>query len=478
VDEIYINDYNHAHIHVTSSDSGIEMEMSEFFKFRVPGYKFMPAFKRGNWDGFIKLYDTRTNLIYKGLFHNILEFANKRGYQIEYPESFNDEQYSLEEANQFIKTLNLPLSPRDYQVDAFISSVQSNRKLILSPTGSGKSLIIYLLTRYYNLKTLIIVPTTSLVHQMSDDFESYGFTEEIHKIYSGKDKESDKDINITTWQSIFRMPRTFFNQFEVVIVDEAHLAKSNSITKIMTNLSKCKYRFGFTGTLDGSQTSAMVLTGLFGKLKKVITTSELIENKFLADFKIKCIVLQYSDEIKKLVKDFDYQNELDYIVTHQKRNDFIIKLSQSLEGNTLLLFQFVEKHGKVLFDSLKDLDRPVYYIHGGIDGSERNEVRNQVESDNNAIIVASVGAFSTGINIKNLKNIIFASPSKSRIRTLQSIGRVLRKSETKTDAILFDIADNLSWKKKKNYTIIHFLERLKIYQQENFPYKIHNVEIK
>jgi superfamily II DNA or RNA helicase len=246
----------------------------------------------------------------------------------------------------------------------------------------------------------------------------------------------------------------------------------------MNNLSKCKYRFGFTGTLDGSQTSAMVLTGLFGKLKKVITTSELIENKFLADFKIKCLVLQYPDEIKKLVKDFDYQNELDYIVTHKKRNDFIIKLSQSLEGNTLLLFQFVEKHGKVLFDSLKDLDRPVYYIHGGIDGSERNEVRNQVESDNNAIIVASVGAFSTGINIKNLKNIIFASPSKSRIRTLQSIGRVLRKSETKTDAILFDIADNLSWKKKKNYTIIHFLERLKIYQQENFPYKIHNVEIK
>lgn len=479
MDTIYIRQYNQSHIHVTGSDNGLENELSEFFKFRVNGYQYMPAYKRGVWDGFIRLFDQRTKLIYAGLFNNIIEFCKKRNYQCDHDIEINQSILSKEDVNNFVKTLQLPFEPRDYQINTFIDCVKNNRALVVSPTGSGKSLMIYLLTRYYNKKTLIITPTTGLVHQMASDFVSYGYDQEIHKIYSGKDKETDCLISCTTWQSIFRMPRDWYDQFDCVICDEAHLAKASSITKIMTNMVNCKYRFGFTGSLDGSQVSALVLTGLFGQIKHVTTTAELIEQKHLSDFKIKCLMLHYPEEIRNSIKSCDYSQELDYIVTNQLRNAFINKLATNISGNSLILFQFVEKHGKVLYELIKSsTNRPVYFIHGGIDGEERNNLRSVIETQNDAIIVASVQVFSTGINIKNLHNIIFASPSKSRVRTLQSIGRVLRKSDSKTNAILYDIVDNFSIKKKYNYTLIHFFERLKIYQQEQFSYKVHNVELK
>jgi len=261
-------------------------------------------------------------------------------------------------------------------------------------------------------------------------------------------------------------------------ISNCHLAKAASLTKIMCNLASCKYRFGFTGTLDGTQTNKLVIEGLFGPVKEVTTTSKLIEDKHLTDFRIKCIVLNYNEEIKKAAKKLDYQQEIDYIISNQKRNKFIVNLADSLKGNSLVLFQYVEKHGEILHRMLQDItSKPLYYIHGGIEGKERNDVRSVVEEQTNAIILASVQTFSTGINIKNLENIVFASPSKSRIRTLQSIGRVLRKSENKTQSTLFDIADDLSWKSHKNYTINHYIERVKIYNQEKFPYKVYRVDL-
>jgi type I site-specific restriction endonuclease len=175
----------------------------------------------------------------------------------------------------------------------------------------------------------------------------------------------------------------------------------------------------------------------------------------------------------------DYQSEIDYIVRLEARNNFIKNLVLSLEGNTLLLFQFVDKHGRILYDKLEKetKDRKIFFIHGGVDGEERDKVREIVEKETNAIIVASFGTFSTGINIRNLHNVIFASPSKSRIRNLQSIGRSLRTSETKKEATLFDIADDMSWKSKKNYTLLHFMERIKTYNEEKFNYRIYKVSL-
>jgi superfamily II DNA or RNA helicase len=336
--------------------------------------------------------------------------------------------------------------------------------------------------RYYAKRTLILVPTTSLVSQLASDFADYGFDSDtfVHRVYAGQDKGSTKPITISTWQSVYKLPKEFFSQFDVVIGDEAHLFKAKSLTSILTKLSGCRYRFGFTGTLDGTETHKLVLEGLFGAVRKVITTAELIEQKHLAAFKIKAIVLSYPDEARKMIaRANDYQSEMDYLVRLDARNKFIRNLALSLEGNTLLLFQFVEKHGKELYAKIKEeaSDRKIFYVAGTVEGEEREEIRKIVENESNAIIVASFGTYSTGVNIKNLHNVIFGSPSKSRIRNLQSIGRGLRKSDTKTAATLYDIADDLSWKNKKNYTLLHFMERIKIYNEEKFQYKIYKVSL-
>ena len=233
-----------------------------------------------------------------------------------------------------------------------------------------------------------------------------------------------------------------------------------------------------TGTLDGTQTHRLVLEGLFGKVKKVTTTKELIDKDTLANLKIKCILLKHKEEDCKIVKDLKYSEELQYIVSHETRNDFISRLCEKLSGNTLCLYQLVEKHGVILYDLMKDFDRKVFFIHGGTDTETRENIRAITEKETNAIIVASYGTFSTGINIRNLHNIVFASPSKSRIRVLQSIGRGLRKSnQGNIHTTLLDIADDFSYKERKNFTLSHFLERLNIYAEEQFDYVIDRIKI-
>ena len=501
-------------------EPSIAYELNDYFTFDVPGAKFMPAVRNKVWDGKIRLFNLMTCTIYAGLNRYVEKFCKARQYDVEYETDFSSDEFSLIEAKKFVEELKPTFQPRDYQLDAFVHAVRERRALLLSPTASGKSFIIYLLMRYYNAKTLIIVPTTTLVHQLAKDFEDYGYgklevhvsqsdnrrsnneqgnnsrssgirsysgnstsnewTHGIHKIYAGQEKRSSAQVTITTWQSIYKAPKEWFSQYDVVIGDEAHLFKAKSLTSILTKLEDCRYRFGFTGTLDGTQTHKLVLEGLFGPVRKVTTTAELIEQKHLADFRIKAIVLSYPDEIRQMIaKAGDYQSEIDYIVRLEARNNFIKNLVLSLEGNTLLLFQFVDKHGRILYDKLEKetKDRKIFFIHGGVDGEERDKVREIVEKESNAIIVASFGTFSTGINIRNLHNVIFASPSKSRVRNLQSIGRGLRTSDTKKSATLFDIADDMTWKTKKNYTLLHFMERVKVYNEEKFNYKIYKVSL-
>lgn len=481
MESIIIKKYNETYNKILC-ESDIAQELSEYFTFYVPGYKFMPSYKSKMWDGKIRLFNVLNKTLFAGLNEYVENFCKERGYIVEYEGDFVDNEYSLKEAVDFILDIKPTMKPRDYQVEAFVHAVRKGRSLLLSPTASGKSFIIYLITRYYNARTLIIVPTTSLVSQLASDFADYGFVSDkyVHRIYSGQDKQTDKPITISTWQSIYKLPKEYFQQFDVVIGDEAHLFQAKSLIKIMDKLDTCKYRFGFTGTLDGTQTHRLVLEGLFGTVRKVTSTSELIEQKHLADFEIKSIILSYPDETRKLISKASYQDEIDFLVTNQKRNNFIKNLALSLEGNTLLLFQFVDKHGKVLYDIISNeaKDRKVFFVSGSVDGEERENIRKIVETETNAIVVASYGTFSTGVNIKNLHNIIFSSPSKSRIRNLQSIGRGLRKSETKTESTLYDIADDLSWKSKKNHTLLHFIERMKIYAEEKFSYKIYKVGLK
>lgn len=476
---VTVRKYNEVHNRI-DSDPSTAMEIAEFYTFDVPGAKFSPQYKNKVWDGKVRIFNPMTRLLYCGLTDSLQKFCDSRGYQLELDDGFEDTEFSLLEAKQFVAKLAPKYEPRDYQMDAFVHAVRKNRSLLLSPTGSGKSLIIYMLACYYRRKTLVIVPTTSLVHQMASDFEDYGFPPgNIHKIMSGEDKNTDKLFVVSTWQSIFKLPKSWFHQFDVVVGDEAHLFKAKSLTTIMTALERCKYRFGFTGTLDGALTNKLVLEGVFGPVRKVTTTAELMEQKHLAELTIKALVLKYPDETRKIVSGFDYQAEMDFLTQNQARNKFIKNLALSLQGNTLLLFQYVEKHGKILYDMIvKDaVERNVFFISGEVSGEKREDIRKIIETETNAIIVASYGTSSTGINIKNLSNVLFASPSKSRVRNLQSIGRGLRTTDQKTTATLYDIADNLSWKTKKNYTLLHFLERIRIYNGEKFKYKVYNINL-
>ena len=341
--------------------------------------------------------------------------------------------------------------------------------------------MIYAITRYFvgrKNKVLLVVPTTSLVEQMFKDFEDYGWDAKnhCHRIYAGRERTNVNEVTITTWQSVYNLERSFFEDYDVVIGDEAHLFKSKSLIQIMDKLHHAKYRFGFTGTLDGTQTHKWVLEGLFGPSYKVTQTKKLIEQGHLSQLDIQCIILKYKPQ-----KFETYEDEIQFLINNQKRNNFLKNLAIDLKGNTLMLYSRVETHGKVLYEMINnsvDIHRKVFFVHGGVDAEERELIREITEQEDNAIIVASYGTFSTGINIKRLHNIIFASPSKSRIRNLQSIGRVLRKGKDKLKAKLYDIADDLTKGSRKNYTLNHFIERVKIYVQEQFNYDITSISIK
>ena len=468
-------------------------QISSYFTFEVPGAKFMPAVRNKIWDGKIRLYNIITGELYVGLLSYLLDYLQQQEIDYTISEELNDTvSITTNNVESFTKYLKLKsngknVKARDYQIDAMAHAIRNNRTLLISPTASGKSLIIYCLVRFYlNIlenepqnSILILVPTTSLVEQLTTDFVDYGWQESnIQKIYSGHDRNITHPVVISTWQSIYKFPTKYFNKFGAVIGDECHLFKSKSLTSIMHKLHQTKYRFGLTGTLDGTLTHRLVLEGLFGPVKKVVSTKELMEKKTLANLNIQALVLAYGEEERKNVKGMSYPEEMDFLTSHNKRNKFICDLVLNLSNNTLLLFQYIEKHGKLLYDSIKNnTDRPIYFIYGGTDTEIREEVRKRTEDQNDGIIVASYGTFSTGINIKNLHNIIFASPSKSRIRTLQSIGRGLRSNQNKTYATLYDIADDLSYKKRKNYTLNHFMERINIYNSEHFNYEMHKIRI-
>ena len=482
-----ISKKNEVHL-VIETEPSIGRELSDFFTFEVPGARFMPQYKSRVWDGKIRLFNQINGELYVGLLPYIEEFAKRNDIEIEYKEGVKDER-PIQGVDRFIgrvspKSNGKTLEIRDYQMDAILHAIRNNRSLLLSPTASGKSLIIYILSVWYAAQTeknvLILVPTTSLVEQMHSDFIDYGFKESMmQKIYQGHSKNITKPITISTWQSLYKMPKKWFDQFACLLGDEVHIFKSKSLTGIMNKMVNCKYRHGFTGTLDGTQTHRLVLEGLFGSVNKVTSSKELMDAGTLAKLKVECIVLTYPEADCKFMKDQGYQDEVDLIVRDERRNKFIVDLTKHLTGNTLVLFQFVEKHGSILYDMInKSLDdRKVFYVYGGTDTQTREDIRAITEKENNAIIVASYGTFSTGINIRNLHNIVFSSPSKSRIRVLQSIGRGLRVGDNKDTATLFDISDDFTYKSRQNFTLRHFMERINIYNEEEFDYDIKKISI-
>ena len=494
--DIVINNKNYVYINI-ECDYSIANELVDHFTFFVPNYKFTPAYKNKMWDGKIRLFNSRTRELYAGLYEYVLEFAAARSYTVECidsdyygrPDSY--ENIPVDECIEYAQSLNLragvnQIVARDYQIAAFQHALERKKALLLSPTASGKSLIIYKLLRWYidnrDKNILIIVPTTSLVEQLASDFSDYnGEYYPSHKIYSGKEKEKFSErVVITTWQSIYKLRAGWFEDFGMVIGDEAHQFKAKSLTAIMTKLYNAEYRIGTTGTLDGMETNALTLQGLFGPIKQVTTTKSLMDNDDIAKLDIQMLIMKYGEAECKSFGKKTYAEEMDYIVRHEKRNNFIKNLAIDQDGNTLVLFQYVDKHGKPLHKLIEQAaheKRMIFFVSGATGVDDREAIREVTEKQKNAIIVASYGVFSTGINIRNIHNIIFASPSKSQVRVLQSVGRGLRKSDDGTDTFLFDITDDLHHKKRKNYTLTHGAERVKMYSKEKFKYQIYEVKL-
>ena len=475
-----ISKKNEVYLKLEDLQPSEQQELAEYFTFEVPGAKFMPMYRNRIWDGKIRLFSPASGEIYVGLLDYVKSYCDKNNISYIEEENVDDTRDVMGTVVRgFVRSLKpkskgKSLKIRDYQLEAVQLALSRNSALILSPTASGKSLIIYSLVRYYQMageRTLILVPTTSLVEQMYSDFEDYGWSSGTYcqKVYQGYTTKIEKDVVISTWQSIYKMPKKYFEQFGCVIGDEAHMFKAKSLTGIMTKLHRCKYRFGFTGTLDGTQTHRLVLEGLFGPVEKVTSTKELMDKKSLAKLNIKCIILKHKNIREKL----SYAEELDYIVTNEKRIDFVVNLLQHLRGNTLCLFQLVEKHGKILYDRIGEDN--AFFVYGATSAEQREEIRAIVDKSDNSTTIASYGTFSTGINIRNIHNIVLASPSKSKIRVLQSIGRGLRTSSSKDSVLIFDIADDLG---RDNYTLRHFTERLNIYNEEQFDYEISKVKLK
>lgn len=492
ISEVYLRIYG---------DPACEQELELFFTYEVPGARFTPKFKARLWDGKVRLYSIIRKTLYVGLFNYLCEFCTRNNYELnfhateEYPKVLDLIHHDMEDTEKFILDLNMhargePIPARDYQIEAVNHALNSNRCVLLSPTASGKSFMIYCLLRWHlesNRKCMIVVPTTSLVEQMYSDFTDYsshnGFEvdKECQKLYSGFTRTMHTNVLITTWQSIYKQPKDWFDQFDVVIGDEAHQFKALSLITIMERMQHVKYRIGTTGTLDDKQLNKLTLEGLFGPVHRVITTKELMDQGSVVNIDISCLLLQYHEQVRKEKKGMNYQEEINFIISNDARNKFISNLALNQKGVTLVLFRYIEKHGDILYDMLKNKaskETDIHYVHGGVHVLDREDIRRSAEdSANNTIILASYATFSTGINIRGIENVIFASPTKSKITNLQSIGRGLRLKDGKSILRLFDIGDDLSYKSHKNHTINHMLERVKIYSEEKFPYKIYPINI-
>jgi len=423
-DIITLQKENEVHMRVVT-DPGIARELVEYFSFRPPGYQFVPSYKNKVWDGYIRLFNPFKPFLYIGLISYIDKFCKDRDYTLKIEDGLADiEPIADDYVEELANEIGTKFKPRDYQIQYVLNALRTGRSLSLSPTSSGKSFIIYLIQQHYyrtfQHRTLIIVPTISLVEQMAGDFIDYGCNPDlIYKIKGGVDKNTDSPIVISTWHSLVKLPKEWFDQFRVVLGDEAHLFQAKSLTKIMEKLSEAPYRHGFTGTISSdSKVHKLVLEGVFGPVKKYVSTKQLMDEGSVADFKVKGLVLSYPsserEQFKKELKEkkkknpnakgIAYTAEREFLFKNEKRNVFLKNLVHSLDNqNNLILFDQIENHGDVLEPLLRKEGRILHYVHGGVSGEDRESVRHQIENDNTNMIKLWFGSVS--LNIKETEDI-------------------------------------------------------------------------
>lgn len=496
---VEFNDYSHA---IVEADRDIFMELRDYYSFELEGARFNKKFQYSGWDGRVKLLQPDGSFPY-GLVNNLEKYCKKNDFEFTRSDKFDPIKHFESRAvfDEWINSLDIysgdtKITPHWYQSDAVFYAIQNNRGILNLPTSAGKSLIAALICHWYihnyDGKVLIIVPTTSLVTQMLSDFEDYRIIKRnwTHGIMSGAKKFSDAPIFVSTWQSASKQPEEWFQQFGSLIIDECHNV-GTEIKGIINSLRNCPFKFGMSGSLKDGKCNIMSYVGLFGDVFKPVSTKELMEEGQVTNLKINNLFLRYPKEDCILTKGIEYQDEVKFIEGHTKRNALVCKLALKLgkekKENVLILFRHKE-HGKRLFDALSKKHDKVFFANGDTSVGDRDDLKAIAETDTGVIIVASYGIFSTGISIKRLHHVIFGSSLKSKVLTLQSIGRVLRKHTSKDIATLWDIVDNLCVEAKsskpgsikyshKNFAYKHGLVRVERYNEEKFDYTIKEISL-
>ena len=499
--DLQIRKLNHSTIHITSS-MDIAMELSETFRFLVDGYKFMPSFRMGRFDGYIRMFNMGTRTIASGLYQQVIEFALKRDYTYELVDDSKETGYepvgyqtpgiTLDSVQEYMENLDLhaggnPLVIRDYQVKGVMVCLKDRQAIIKASVGAGKSMMIYAVCRYITevlgLRVLVIVPTIGLTTQLKGDFKDYSsangwdYEKNMHLISGGADHSVNKPIVVSTFQSLAKSDAKWFNEFGAILADEGHSITAKSFQDIYGKATEVPFRLACTGTLHDTKCNMLSMQGLTGPVYSIAETKDLIAAKQLVFLKIKSLALTYDVETCKGFKKIAYEDEINWIVNSDKRNNFIAKLATKTTGTTVVFFRLIE-HGKDLCDRINKIvgdTRKVYFIDGSVSGDEREKIRIDANQED-CIVVASYGTFRAGINLPAISNMITAHPIKGGITFLQSLGRGLRLKKGKDFCSLYDIGDNLTYKSKVNHTFRHFGSRIEALTREGYDFEIVNID--
>lgn len=474
---IHIFPLNQSDIVVRSDRPDWLRMIQTIFKVVVPEHKYIvrhnPSMK--GWDGTIQLFrpsKKHAGLVGpRGLVHAIINLANVYNWNLNIDQDLLPRNINEQEVDDFFMDMDLPFEFRDYQIKSIYDALRLTRCVLVSPTGSGKSFIMYGLNSWLKAReniqrTLIIVPNNTLVTQLKSDFEFYGSSEVITTSLGLGDVG---DTHITTWQTLFHKKKDlkkFLMQFDAVFGDEAHTTQAKVLKNIFSDMTHISWRIGTTGTLQDEILKSMTVIGIFGPIIQHTSTSQMIDRGLMPDLKIYLVPFYYPTQ--SMIR--DWRDEVDLLINNHKRNTIIINLIKiAQQGTSLILFQHIA-HGQQLLALARQNypDYNIYYIDGSIDSIERERIRNELNNDDlgKSILIASVGTVAVGVNIPSLTNLIFASPTKSRIRVLQSLGRIMRKTDTKHRVNVYDVVD--MFRTRKNYAARHAQQRVEIYQSENF----------
>lgn len=496
--QIIIRKYNETYVRITTDDVTKDA-IYNYFAFKPQNYQFNPRYKSGGWDGKIRFYQKIKNLFPIGLLFKLDAWLKARECRVEYKDfDKSNTIFTEDQINKYAEHVNFPHKLRDYQLESIQIALQERKCVIKSPTATGKSAIIYFIHRLCqeknDIKVLIIVPTISLVDQMLGDFIDYSdvsYQDRCQLIFSGQNKKIEKPVTISTWQSLQKLPKEFFQQFGMILVDECHGGANDGkvVKKIVEYCSRAKYKIGLTGTLADGKLNEFSVNAIYGKVYQYTNTRREIKRGNLTPVKITQINLKYNINIcrefhKQRIKEKQlaaladkkvgaslYHHEIQFTNELEYRKNLITKISRKQQNNILILYRR-NKFGYSLLEKLKTIDnRQVFFINGATPKEDREEVRKVCEKYSDAIILANYKVFSTGVNIKNLHHIIFSESCKSKITVLQSIGRGLRLHKTKDILNIFDIVDVLKYKNVENIMMKHAVERESIYKIEGFEYK-------